>query len=124
MLFKGESEIITCSPSNTLSEEHTLILYHQLRYCSHKWRELGIHLGFRQGELDNIEANPIFLQNPPHRFLEEMLAQWLRMHPGDFRGSTSYAHLEALKDALVNCGFEEIASDLTTDPGEINKTIE
>ena len=115
-----ESEIITCRPSNKLSEEHCLTLYCQLRYCSDKWRELGVHLGFREGELDNIKASPILLWRAPYGFLEEVLFQWLRMYPGDFRGSTNYANLEALKDALMKCGLGRIAEDLTTDPGEIN----
>ena len=41
-----------------------------------------------------------------------MLVQWLQWAPGDGRGSTSFATLEALKAAFSQAGLGATAHDL------------
>ena len=48
-----------------------------------------------------------------------MLAEWLQWTPEDQRGSTNYATLEGLRDALNKAGLLEAAHLITT---EILKT--
>ena len=94
-------------PDNFLSS-----LYKQLCYHASRWRDIGIHLGFLQGELDNIEAAPNLFNRAPESWLEKMLAQWLEWAPGDHRKSTEYATLEALKKAVRDAGFGTTAEEL------------
>ena len=57
---------------------------------SHKWRDIGVGLGFTSSELDIIQAAPLRLHNAPW---SAMLADWLEWAPGDGRGSTEYANI-------------------------------
>lgn len=84
------------------SHTHHVELLQQLTDYAMKWRSIGIHLGFREGELDNIQGAPLLLQEAPVSWLCKMLSQWLEWGPGDSRGSTNYATLNALKAALSN----------------------
>lgn len=70
------------------------------------------------GELENIEARPSLFMDAPQSLLQAMLADWVQWCPGDSRGSTSRATLEALKRALVECELGQTAHDLHTDPSE------
>ena len=88
-------------------------LLRQLKNHAAKWREIGIHLGFLSGELDNIGARPNLSQGAPVSWLVAMLEEWLQWAPGDGRGSTSFATLEDLKNALNETGLGAIATDLT-----------
>ena len=85
---------------------HHAELLHQLTDYAMKWRLIGIHLGFRDGELDNIEGAPLLLQEAPVSWLCKMLSLWLEWAPGDSRGSTQYATLNALKAALQSAALE------------------
>ena len=95
-----------------LTENHHSVLLKQLTKHAAAWREIGTHLGFSQGELDNIQGNALLLANSPTSWLSRMLAEWLQWAPGDSRGSTSLATLEALKTALSGAGFGATARNL------------
>ena len=69
-------------------------------------------LGFLPTELDNIQHRPLLLSNAPTSWLSAMLSKWLQWAPGDIRGSTSFATLEGLKDALRKAGLGAAAHDL------------
>ena len=86
-----------------LTENDLQPLVQQLRYHEAKWREIGTHLGFRQGELDVIQANPLLLSGAPKSWFSAMLIEWLQWAPRDSRGSTNFATLEDLKEALLRC---------------------
>ena len=80
-----------------------------------KWRDIGRELGFKQGEMDHIQSNPMLLtQSPPQSYLREMLSQWLQWAPGDGRGSTGFATRESLRAALLraNLGQLHVAQQL------------
>ena len=88
-----------------LEHKHVNILYGQLSEYASKWAEIGIHLGFRCSELNNIEAKPALFYKGPKGFLLQMLSDWLEWAPGDERGSNQYATLEALKRAVSSAGL-------------------
>ena len=79
---------------------------------AHEWRDIGMYLGFRQDELDNIEARPLLLQGAPKSWLKAMLSEWLQWAPKDSRGSSSFATLQALRYSLSRSGLGASASDL------------
>lgn len=76
------------------------------------WKEIGGKLGFKRGELDNIE-NPV--GQKPHKYLSTMLNDWSHWTPGT--SHKKYAWLEDLLGALhiygVNLGdlAEEIKQE-------------
>ena len=107
------------SESHTASRQHTRLdrnhhasLLQQLTEDASNWREIGTHLGFRSGELDNIQSSPLLLSNAPTSWLSAMLSQWLQWAPGDSRGSNSFAILKDLKTALNQAGLGATAHDL------------
>ena len=101
------------STFGALSEsDHLSTLLHKLNPHASKWREIGTHLGFRQGELDNIEHKPLLLNEGPKAWLREMLREWLEWAPGDSRGSSSSASIECLKCALDNSGLTQTALEV------------
>ena len=107
-----------CTPQHTesdikLEQEHLALLYGQLSEYASNWTEIGIYLGFRNNELDNIEAKPGLFYKGPKGFLHEMLSEWLNWAPGDQRRSKRYATLEALKTAVSRAGLGATAADLT-----------
>ena len=71
-----------------------------------------MHLGFRQGELDNIQGKLMLLNEGPKALLREMLREWLEWAPGDSRGSSSYASMECLKCALDKSGLARTALEI------------
>ena len=71
-----------------------------------------MYLGFRSGELDNIQSNPSLFSKAPTSWLSAMLSQWLQWAPGDGRESTSFATLEDFKTALNQTGLGATAHDL------------
>ena len=95
-----------------LSESDLPHLLGRLDEHASKWRDIGMHLGFRQTELDNIQAIPLLLTGAPKSFLRAMLSEWLQWAPNDGRGSSSFASLQALKDALNKSGLGATASSL------------
>ena len=91
----------------------TSTLLQQLKIHAAKWREIGTHLGFRPGELDNIHSNALHLSTDLTVYcLTEVLTRWLQWAPGDNRGSNSFATLEALKAALIQAGLGAAAHSL------------
>ena len=93
------------------SMNHAILLT-QLNIHAAKWRDIGTHLGFLQGEMDNIQSSPMNLTGAPQSYLSTMLATWLEWAPGDARGSTQYATLEALKRAVSEAGLGSTADSL------------
>ena len=71
-------------------------------------------LGFRSGELDNIQNNPSLFSQAPTSWLSATLSQWLQWAPGDGRGSNSFATMEGLKAALNQAGLGATAHDLNS----------
>ena len=104
----------TQSTSTRLSDfDCTSTLLQQLKIHAAKWREIGTHLGFRPGELDNIHSNALHLSTDlPIYCLSEILTRWLQWAPRDNRGSTNFATLEALKAALTQAGLGAAAHGL------------
>ena len=87
-------------------------LLQQLSEHASEWREIGTHLGFRQGELNNIEHTPTHITGGPTRCLSAMLSEWLEWAPGDGRGSKQYATLSALKKAVSQARLGRTAENL------------
>ena len=98
-----------------LDESDLTSLCHQLMKHSTKWKEIGTYLGFKFGELNNIQSHPFLLMTAPNSWMSEMLAQWLQWAPGDGRGSSEFATLKNLKSALRNAGLGVIAEELRVD---------
>ena len=71
-----------------------------MRPFSSKWKQIGENLGFTAHELQNIEATPTHFTSGPPSNLGQMLCEWQQWAPGDARGSSSYATLEALVQLL------------------------
>ena len=63
-------------------------------------------------ELQNIEATPTLLTSAPSSYLDKMLSVWQQWAPGDARGSSSYATLEALVSAVDRAGLGRAAQEL------------
>jgi hypothetical protein len=101
--------------STKLSENNHSVLYAKLTEHSAKWREIGIHLGFCPSELNEIQARPPLYATAPKSLLSAMIADWLQWAPGDQRGSTNYATLEGLRDAVNKAGLSEAAQSITTE---------
>ena len=83
--------------------------------CEHaaKWKDIGTYIGFSQGELRNIQANPMLLmEEPPRSYLNYMVSEWLQWAPGDARGSAHFATLQALKSAMDKAGLAKAAKHL------------
>ena len=102
----SDTNLTRCDSTN-----HVILLT-QLNIHAAKWREIGTHLGFLQGEMDNIQSSPMNLAGAPLSYLNAMLALWLEWAPGDARGSTQYATLEALKRAISEAGLGSTADSL------------
>ena len=91
-----------------LTESHLPSLLQQLSDHATRWRDIGTYFGFTSGKLDNIQ----YEHPSPTTCLSKMLTEWLQWAPGDSRGSTNFATLEALKDALNQVGLAAAAHDL------------
>ena len=95
------------------------------------WKRLGKELGLSPSELEDIERIPrrkhifkhergeilrirnnILFRADDWFRLEEMLRQWLRQHPGDSRGSTTFPAYSKLHTSLVKIKVESAARDL------------
>ena len=105
--------IVPDFPDLQLSNDHFSNLFGKVSRHSAKWREIGVHLGFHPGELDDIQARPLLLSNAPKSWLEAMLAEWIQWAPGDGRGSKGYATLHSIWNALVMSGEREAAQSLS-----------
>ena len=98
--------------SKQLTESNMPHLLSKLDNHASKWRDVGMHLGFQQNELDNIQDRPVLFTHAPQSWQRAMLSEWLEWAPRDSRGSSSFATLEALKDALYKSGLGATASTL------------
>ena len=98
--------------SGRLTDQHHGVLIKQLSQHAARWKEIGGGLCFTQSELADIQASPLLLSDAPSSWLGAMLSQWLQWAPGDARGSTGFATLEALKDALRQANLGATAHDL------------
>ena len=103
---------ISDSEATRLNSHHLSSLLQQLYEHSARWRDIGGALGFTQGELDTIQAKPFLLAGGPKSWLGSMLSDWLQWAPGDGRGSTHFATLEKLKDALKQANLGATANML------------
>ena len=113
-VLQPEYRMLAASNQNMsrLNDTHHSILHKQLTKHAAAWRQIGTHLGFTQGELDNIQAIPSLYTGAPISWLSKMLVEWLQRAPGDSRESTSFATLDNLKAALNEAGFGATAHDL------------
>jgi hypothetical protein len=85
-------------------------IYNKLKDKAAKWRDIGKELGFKEGEMNSIQSDPMLLtQSAPKSYLREMLSQWLQWAPGDGRGSTGYASKESLRAALLRANLGQLA---------------
>ena len=100
------------SDTKRLTGSDMTALYGRLDCHAHQWRDIATHLGFRQTELDNIQARAPLWQGSPQSWLRAMFLEWLEWAPNDSRGSSSFATLQALKDALSESGLGATASIL------------
>ena len=96
-----------CTESNTiLNKRHFKYLFWQLIKSggAPSWKEIGIHLGFHETELRNIEAaaEQNFIENP-NGFLYKMLSKWLQWVKND---DHNCATLEAILRAASSAGLE------------------
>ena len=117
VLWLNCSERVECSLTDDtcLAESHLPELELQFKDHASQWRDIGTYLGFRQGELDNIQSSGLLLQGAPLSYLRAMLSKWLQWAPGDSRGST-HTHkctLKSLKSALQNSDLGQTASSLS-----------
>ena len=108
-----------CQPSSCDTQPlqeipHLAKLLNQLKDHASNWKRIGTNLGFKQGELDNILANAPW-QDVSVSCLISILSQWFQWAPGDNRGSSSFATLNALKTALKDCGLATTASNISLD---------
>ena len=104
---RQETDTIRCN------RQHHSVLYKQLNKYAAKWKDIAIFLGFRPGELENIESAPKHFTEAPKSLLSAMLAEWLEWAPGDKRGSKNYATLSGLKSAVREAGLGRTAEELT-----------
>ena len=100
------------SAGSRLSSRHLPSLLQQLLKHATLWREIATPLGFEQGELNNIQSNPILLPGSPVSWLTTMLCQWLEWAPGDGRGSANFATFEELKRGLRQANLGRTSHDL------------
>ena len=98
--------------SDRLSSRNLPSLLQQLSEIVTRWRDIGSHLGFTEGELSTIQASPLLLSDGPRGWLREILSQWLERAPGDGQGITDFATLEGLKHSLRQANLGAIAQYL------------
>ena len=85
-------------------------IYSKLEQYAIRWRDIGSALGFLEGELNNIQADPLLLtQSAPKSWLKEMLTQWLQWAPKDGRGSSGFATRDSLHTALLKVNLGQLA---------------
>lgn len=111
-MIAEESRNGSTSPGDKLNESHLACLLDQLNNYASRWKDFGLNLGFLSSELSGIEARPLLFLEAPKSWLRAMLESWLQWCPGDKRGSTGFATLSALKDAVSKAGLGRTASEL------------
>ena len=93
------------------------MLLKQLNPYANKWKDIALRLGFQEKELNSIQEKYNMLSGDydDDIWLNAMLAEWLKWIPGDSRGSTNPASLEALKLVLTEIGLSMPALYLNVD---------
>lgn len=94
------------TPLTEMDLKNVLII---VKSVASRWYDVGIHLGFLDGELKTIQNMPLLLPEGVNGFLREMLSQWLKWAPPKHKLPTK----ECLAAALRDVGEEKIAHDLT-----------
>ena len=84
-------------------EDHRAVLCEILKLHANKWREIGQHLGFLPGDLDNIQAAPLLLQTAPVSWMNAVLEKVLKEREGG-------AMVSVLEAALNKAGLGVTAS--------------
>ena len=69
-------------------------------------------MGFKEGEMDNIQSRPLLTVLAPNSWLGEMLTQWLEWAPGDGRGSKGFATRYSLHAALLKANLGQLAQQI------------
>ena len=105
---------------DALSIHHHTSLFMLLIQHSASWKEIGIHLGFRPSELDEIQSRPSLYMTAPSSWLSAMLEKWLQWAPGDSRASDRFATLKDLQIAVYQAGLGAIAEMLSVSLGTHN----
>ena len=102
-----------CTANTAVILHHSHVhqqLFQQLKEHAAKWREIGTHLGFSQGELNVIQAMPGLFYRAPEGFLEQMLTEWLQWNRN--QGSKDNPTLDKLKIAMDKAGLAASAEQL------------
>ena len=105
--------LFSAADPTRVNNSHHEHLCKQLRPCAAIWDDIAKYLGFEANEIDNIRADPLAQINVPGSFMDTIVAKWSLWAPGDYRGSTDFATLEALKTAVDKAGAADIAQSLT-----------
>ena len=111
-LCHSDSFYNLCDTGETrLYDNNHTSIYNKLVDQATQWRTIGIHLGFKEYELDNIQSDPkLFIEpSPTNSYLRVMLSKWLQWAPGDGRGSTNFATEGSLYDALLEADLGQLA---------------
>lgn len=72
---------------------------------------IGANLGFRTGELDNIQSKTTNLAEAPASYLGDVLSQWFQWAP-DAASKRNYATFGALQSAVRRAGLPRAAAEL------------
>ena len=88
-----------------LKDDDHYSIYNELKGKAADWKDIGKALGFKVGEINNIESRPKLFMQAPESFLSEMLSQWLQWAPGDGRGSKGFATRKSLQAAILKANL-------------------
>ena len=83
-----------------------------LQHYAHKWERIAQCLSFTANEISIIRAKLALFADAPTSFLDAMLEEWQQWAPGDARGSTRYATLDALRAAMDIAGLRLTEQEL------------
>ena len=91
-----------------MNDDDHYSIYNKLKGKAAKWRVIGKELGFKEGEMDNIQSQPTLFIRGLEGYLSEMLSQWLQRAPGDGRGSKDFATKESLEAAILKANLGKL----------------
>ncbi len=75
-----------------------------LEPCAAKWRQIGVHLEFSGGILDNIERTIPLVMEGPKGHLRKLIERWFDQDGSDY--------LDTLCQALKDVGEDFLANEL------------
>ena len=93
-------------PPQVLSDDHHAQLFRLTKKASDRWKAIGRHLGFGDGELDAIVREPG--RHGDDDYYGAMLTRWLDWAPPNH----GYPTLDGLVSALRAAGKERLANDV------------